>query len=105
MTGGFEPDSRVWVGMIVQRQKILVLYLANSALDSPVIAWANYDGTQRCQHMAGDLDDPPFRTGLDAMTLFQAAQLAPHARGEEYDLAYLKYEFWFEQIVDVEAMP
>ena len=35
--------------------------------------------------------------------LFQASQLNPHARGEEFDLAYLKYEFWFEQLVEVSA--
>ena len=47
------------------RQKVLVLYLANSALDAPTVAWADYD-----------------------------------VRGEEFDLAYLKYEFFFEKIVE-----
>ena len=36
------------------RQQVLVLYLANSALDTAVIAWAMYDGTGRRMHMAGD---------------------------------------------------
>ena len=87
------------------RQKVLVLYLANSALDAPTIAWAVYDGTGERLHMAGDSEDVPYATGLaalkDGWRLFQASQLNPHARGEEFDIAYLKYEFWFEQLVEV----
>lgn len=89
----------------ILRQKVLVLYLANSALDSPVIGWAVYDGTGETPHMAGDADEPPYATGLaalkDGWRLIQASQLLPHPRGEEFDLAYLKYEFWFEQLVEV----
>jgi hypothetical protein len=89
------------------RQKVLVLYLENSALDSRVIGWAEYDGTGRTRRMAGDADEPPYATGLaalmDGWRLFQASQLAPHPRGEEFDLAYLKYEFFFERIVEAAA--
>lgn len=87
------------------RQKILVLYTANSALDSPVIAWAFYDGTGETRHMAGDNDQAPYRTGLDALKdgwrMIQASQILPHSRGDEFDLAYLKYEFFFEQMLEV----
>jgi hypothetical protein len=87
------------------RQKVLVLYLKNSALDAPVLAWAEYDGTGQTLHMAGDADTPPYATGLaalkDGWRLFQASQLLPHPRGEELDLAYLKYEFFFEQLIEV----
>lgn len=89
------------------RQKVLVLYLANSALDSPVVAWSVYDGTGATRPMAGDADQPPYRTGVEALKdgwrLFQASQLLPHPRGEEFDLAYLKYEFFFEQLVETPA--
>ena len=89
----------------MRRQKVLVLYLANSALDAPVVGWAVYDGTGQTRPMAGDNDEPLYRTGVDALKdgwrLFQASQLLPHARGAEFDLAYLKYEFFFEQIVEV----
>jgi hypothetical protein len=86
------------------RQKVLVLYLANSALDSPVIGWSVYDGTGETRRMAGDADTPPYASGLDALLdgwrLLQASQLLPHARGEEFDLAYLKYEFFFEKWIE-----
>ena len=89
------------------RQKVLVLYLANSALDAPTIAWAVYDGTGETLHMAGDNDQAPYATGLaalkDGWRLFQASQLNPHPRGEEFDIAYLKYEFWFEQLVQADT--
>lgn len=89
----------------MRRQKVLVLYLANSALDAPVVGWSVYDGTGQTFHMAGDNDQPPYRTGLEALKdgwrLFQASQLLPHEKGAEFDLAYLKYEFFFEQIVEV----
>jgi hypothetical protein len=81
-----------------------MLWLANSALDSPVIGWAFYDGAGETRPMAGDRDEPPYRTGVDALKdgwrLIQASQLLPHGRGEEFDLSYLKYEFLFEQIVE-----
>jgi hypothetical protein len=92
--------------MTALRQKVLVLYLKSSALDSPVTAWAQYDGTGQTLHMAGDEDEPPYPTGVaalkDGWRLFQASQLLPHARGEEFDLAYLKYEFLFEQLMEVD---
>jgi len=89
----------------MRRQKVLVLYLANSALDSPVVGWSRYDGTGETRHMAGDAEEPPYRTGLEALKdgwrLFQASQLLPHQRGAEFDVSYLKYEFWFEQLLEV----
>lgn len=89
----------------MRRQTVLVLYLANSALDSPVVGWSRYDGTGQTRYMAGDAEEPPYRTGLDALKdgwrLFQASQLLPHAPGAEFDVSYLKYEFWFEQLSEV----
>ncbi|MEZ5552769.1 MAG: hypothetical protein R3E82_17945 [Pseudomonadales bacterium] len=88
-----------------QRQQVLVLYLASSALDTGVIAWANYDGTGREAHWAGDGEAPPYKTGLHALRdgwrLFQASQLLPHTSGDEFRTGYLKYEFFFEKLIDV----
>lgn len=91
----------------MRRQRVLVLYTSNSALDSAVVGWSRYDGTGELRHMAGDSEEPPYRTGLDALKdgwrLFQASQLLPHPRGGEFDVSYLKYEFWFEQLCEVDA--
>lgn len=90
-----------------QRQRVLVLYLASSALDTEVIAWANYDGTGRTRPMAGDETDPPYRTGVHALRdgwrLIQASPLVQHASGDEFRTGYLKYEFFFEKLEEVPA--
>ena len=90
------------------RQHVLVLYLSSSALDSSVIAWANYDGTGRTRPMAGDQSEPPYRTGVGALKdgwrLIQASPLVHHGEGEEFRTAYLKYEFFFEKLEEVEPV-
>ncbi|GAA3085696.1 hypothetical protein GCM10017562_64640 [Streptomyces roseofulvus] len=89
----------------VPRQQVLVLYLAGSALDSPVVGWSRYDGTGRTSPTTGDGDEPPYESGVaalrDGWRLFQAAQLIPPYPGHEYDVSFLKHEFFFERIVDV----
>ena len=88
----------------MKRQKVLVLYLADSALDSPVIAWSYWDGTGATRRMAGDEEEPPYPDGLTALRdgwrLFQTSQLIPHYPGAETQTSYLKYEFLFDQIVE-----
>ena len=85
---------------------MLVLYLRSSALDSGVLAWAVYDGTGQETHMAGDGDEPPYPTGVaalrDGWRLIQASPLVEHGVGNEFRTGYLKYEFFFEQIVEVD---
>ncbi len=82
-----------------------MLYLASSALDTHVVAWAHYDGTGRARHMAGDSEDPPYLTGLaalqDGWRLIQASPLVSHATGAEFRTDYLKYEFFFEKLVQI----
>jgi hypothetical protein len=86
------------------RQRVLVLYLATSALDSRVIGWSQYDGTGETKPTTGDSDEPPYPTGLAAMQdgwrLIQAAQLIPPYPGHEYDVSFLKHEFFFEKLVE-----
>ena len=89
------------------RQQVLVLYLKSSALDTEVAAWATYDGTGKTRHMAGDAATPPYKTGLGALEdgwrLIQASPLQPHPAGDEFRTSYLKYEFFFEKLIDTEA--
>lgn len=86
------------------RQQVLVLYLSTSTLDSHVVGWSQYDGTGRTQPTTGDSDEPPYPTGLaallDGWRLFQASQLLPPQAGHEYDVSFLKHEFFFEKLED-----
>ena len=92
---------------VMRRQQVLVLYLRSSALDSGVVAWAVYDGAGRGMHMAGDAEEPPYATGLaalrDGWRLIQASPLSDHAAGGEFRTGYLKYEFFFEKIVEIDS--
>jgi hypothetical protein len=94
-------------GSSTVRQQVLVLYLASSALDDRVVGWSNYDGTGATHPTMGDSDEPPYRTGLEALLdgwrMIQAAQLLPPATGQEYDVSFLKHEFFFEKLVDITA--
>ena len=91
---------------MLRRQKVLVLYLQTSALDSGVVGWARYDGTGETTPMAGDGDEPPYADGVaalrDGWRLIQASPLSPESPGAEFRTSYLKYEFFFEKIVDVD---
>ena len=85
---------------------MLVLYLQTSALDSGVVGWARYDGTGETTPMAGDGGEPPYADGVaalrDGWRLIQASPLSPELPGAEFRTSYLKYEFFFEKIVDVD---
>ncbi len=53
-----------------------MLYLADSALDSPVVAWSFWDGAGGPRRMAGDEDEPPYRSGLAALREFRMPRCA-----------------------------
>ena len=80
---------------MAMRQKLLVLYLADSALDARVIGWSEWDGSGKNEHMAGDAEVPPYPTGLaalrDGWRLLQMSSMQPHTPGTEFDVSYLKY--------------
>lgn len=87
------------------RQKVLVLYLGNSALDSTVKGWTLYDGTGRDHYTTGDSDIPPYRTGLEALRdgwrVIQFPQLIPPYPNMEYTTSFQMYEFIFEKLEEV----
>ena len=89
------------------RQKVLILYLASSALDTPVVAWSIYDGTGESEHMSADSEEPPYESGLDAMRdgwrLIQLSQLIPPYPGEELTVSYQRYECVFEKWVEMDG--
>ena len=87
------------------RQQILILYLSDSALDSFVVGWAVYDGTGGERPVTGEENEPPFKTGLQALKdgwrCIQFPQLIPPYPGEEYSTSFQKNEFIFEKLVEV----
>jgi hypothetical protein len=91
------------------RQQVLVLYLLDSALTSRVVAWSLYDGTGRQSAETGDLPEPPFASGLDALRagwrLLSMSPLLPSPPGGEYSTSYLKFEFLFERMVAMDPEP
>lgn len=88
-----------------QRQTVMVLYLATSALDSDVTGWSIYDGTGRDPHTTGDSETPPYATGLDALQdgwrVIQFPQLIPPYPNLEYTTSFQMYEFIFEKLEEI----
>jgi hypothetical protein len=84
------------------RQQVLILYLASSALDAPVVGWSVYDGTGAREHMAADSQEAPYASGLEALKdgwrLIQLSQLIPPYPGEEFTTSYQRYECVFEKL-------
>ena len=85
------------------RQQVLVLYLATSALDAAVVGWSGYDGTgAHVTHRPGTATSRRTRRAWtrcsDGWRLFQASQLIPPYPGHEYDVSFLKHEFFFEKL-------
>ena len=87
------------------RQKVLILYLGNSALDSPVRGWTRYDGTGKTANTTGDSDTPPYETGLDALLdgwrVIQFPQLIPPYPGLEFSTSFHQHEFIFEKLEEI----
>jgi hypothetical protein len=78
-----------------------MLWLASSSLDSRVLGWSFFDGSDgRGPQVEGD---PPVSSGVDALRsgwrLLQMSPLVPPAPGHERDTSFLKHEFVFERIV------
>ena len=89
---------------MTERQQVLYLWADGSGLDSRVVGWAVYDGTDgRGPHLPDA--EPPYERGVDALRdgwmLLQSAQLIPPAPGMEYVNSYLEHEFVFERRVAV----
>ena len=86
------------------RQQVLILWLSSSALDSGVVAWAFHDGTAGAGPQLGS--DPPYRSGVAALVdgwrLIQMSQLTPPTPGNERETSYLKHEFLFEKLIDLD---
>jgi len=87
------------------RQKLLVLYLGNSNLESAVVGWSFYDGTGKEKYNASGDAVPPYPNGLaallDGWRVIVYPPLRPPYPGQEYELSYLPFEFVFEKLEDI----
>ena len=81
-----------------------MLWLASSALDSRVLGWSMFDGTAGAGPQL--TADPPYGTGVDALVdgwrLLQMSPLIPPTPGHERDTSFLKHEFLFERIIELD---
>ena len=92
------------------KQQVLFLWLADSALDSGVVAWALYDGASPKGTPVPPVDttaEPPYNSGLEALRdgwrLFHVTPLTPPAPGAELQTSYLRHEFAFERFAETEG--
>jgi hypothetical protein len=86
-----------------QRQQVLVLWLASSALDGRVLGWAFHDGTAGAGPQPES--DPPYPTAVAALVdgwrLLQMSPLLPAHPGQERETSFLKHEFLLERMVEM----
>ena len=89
-----------------ERQQVLFLWLAESALDSEVVAWAFHDGAAG-KGPSPPEGDPPFARGVEALEagwmLIQTPYVPAPMPGREFETGYLQYEFVFERRVELPA--
>lgn len=97
------------------RQKLLILYLYNPDLNSPVVAWSLYDGTTQPKPgeesayatQSGSEEKPPYSSVVDAMRagwrVIQFPAQFPAYPGTEYQTSYLKYEYILEKLEEVDV--
>lgn len=87
------------------RQKLLFLYANTPSLESGIGAWAIYDGTGREHHTTGDMDQPPYKSVLEAMRdgwrVIQVPQQFPAFLGMELTTSFLKFEYVLERLEEV----
>lgn len=88
-----------------QRQQVLMLWLASPSLDSRVLGWSFHDGTAGSGPQPAA--DPPYASGVAAMVdgwrLLQMSPLIPPTPGHERETSFLKHEFLFERLIDVDT--
>ena len=86
------------------RQRLLILYLQNSALDSPVVGWTQYNGDTLAPPVSGDEDEPPYATGLDALRdgwrTIQISALEPQPGELSYRPGWQSFEVIMEKLVE-----
>eukprot|EP01041_Mallomonas_annulata_P024932 gene24932-45848_t len=83
-----------------------MLWLASPTLESRVLGWAFHDGTAGAGPQPEH--DPPYPTGtaalVDGWRLLQMSALTPPIPGHERDVSFLKHEFVFERMIEIDGV-
>jgi len=86
------------------RQQVLQLWLAEAALDTPVVAWAFHDGCEG-RGPALPADEPPYGSGAaalcDGWCLIQAPSPQAVSAGSEHETGPLPHEYVFERRIEI----
>lgn len=90
----------------MQRQKLLILYSADSSLTSRVIGWSLYDGTGQYDFEASGEPVPPLYPSVlgamrDGWRVIQLPVLQAVDPGAAQQLSYLRFETVLEQMVEL----
>jgi hypothetical protein len=91
----------------LKRQKLLLLYSANSSLTSEVVAWSLYDGTGQYEFDASDShgETRPYASVLAAMRdgwrVIQLPSLQSQGSESAWGVSYLRFETALERIEEV----
>lgn len=84
------------------KQKLLILYSADSSLQSPIVGWSLYDGTGKYDFDASGEAAPPYASVLGAMRdgwrVIQLPVLQNIDPGPERRLSYLRFEIVLEKL-------
>lgn len=87
---------------LVLKQKLLILYSADSSLTSPIVGWSSYDGTGAYDFDASDDAASPYPSVLGAMRdgwrVIQLPVLQSVDPGAERRLSYLRFETVLEKL-------
>lgn len=90
------------------RQQILILHLAQPALETKTVAWALYDGATPSGTLpmqSGDSYEPPYPSVLEAMrdgwNVIQLPALPVYQPHHEHESGHLPYEYVLERKVTI----
>ncbi len=81
-----------------ERQQVLFVWTSESAMDSAVIGWAFYDGTDGAGPPTPD-ESPPYRRASDALRdgWFLVQTTPPAQVADNHETGEFRYEFVFER--------
>ena len=83
-----------------------MLYLSGSSPDSNVIGWSIYDGTTNDKYTNQEDNEPPYKSGIDAMRdgwrVIKYPTLKEHEVDNIHKTKYLKYELVLEIFDEIE---